>query len=86
MVSGAGDHNPHLRLVRALAITETIARQPGGAVARAVDKKRTVVKMSLIVVILFAVCWLPYHTYFILVYFVPSTWILDIQLTAPVGS
>ena len=42
-----------------LRLSESSMRQP--AVARAVEKKRKIVKMSLIVVILFVVCWLPYH-------------------------
>ena len=46
------------------------ARQP--AIARAVEKKRNIVKMSLIVVIVFAISWLPYHVYFLLVFFVPG--------------
>ena len=53
-----------------LRLSESSMRQP--AVARAVEKKRKIVKMSLIVVILFVVCWLPYHVYFILVFFIPS--------------
>ena len=53
-----------------LRMTSGTVRQP--AIARAVEKKRKIVKMTLIVVILFMVCWLPYHIYFILVFFVPS--------------
>ena len=53
-----------------LRMTSDTVRQP--AIARAVEKKRKIVKMTLIVVILFMVCWLPYHIYFILVFFVPS--------------
>merc|ERR1711872_533389 len=58
------------------------ARQP--AIARAVEKKRNIVKMSLIVVIVFAISWLPYHVYFLLVFFVPEIttlpWIEDVYL------
>ena len=53
-----------------LGMTNNTVRQP--AIARAVEKKRKIVKMTLIVVILFMLCWLPYHIYFILVFFVPS--------------
>jgi hypothetical protein len=59
---GGGDH--------LLSMSENTVRQP--AIARAVEKKRKIVKMSLIVVILFVVCWLPYHVYFILVFFIPG--------------
>ena len=58
-----------------LHMRENSTRQP--AIARAVEKKRKIVKMTLIVVILFVVCWLPYHVYFILVFFVPGlVWFL----------
>ena len=53
-----------------LGMNDNTSRQP--AITRAVEKKRKIVKMSLIVVILFMVCWLPYHVYFILVFFVPG--------------
>ena len=53
-----------------LGLQENSTRQP--AIAKAVEKKRKIVKMSLIVVILFVVCWLPYHVYFILVFFLPG--------------
>ena len=53
-----------------LGMNDNTSRQH--AVARAVEKKRKIVKMSLIVVILFMICWLPYHVYFILVFFVPG--------------
>ena len=53
-----------------LGMKDNTSRQP--AITRAVEKKRKIVKMSLIVVILFMVCWLPYHVYFILVFFVPG--------------
>ena len=53
-----------------LRMNENSSRQP--AIARAVEKKRKIVKMSLIVVVLFGVCWLPYHVYFIVVFFVPG--------------
>ena len=53
-----------------LGMMDNTFRQP--AIARAVEKKRKIVKMSLIVVILFMVCWLPYHVYFILVFFLPG--------------
>ena len=32
--------------------------------------------MSLVVVILFAVCWLPYHLYFLIIYLFPGTYII----------
>ena len=53
-----------------LQLNESSIRQP--AIARAKEKKRKIVKMSLIVVILFAVCWLPYHTYFIITFLIPG--------------
>ena len=53
-----------------LGLVENSVRQP--AIARAVEKKRKIVKMTLIVVILFVICWLPYHVYFILVFFLPG--------------
>ena len=59
-----GGGNPLLRM------SDNPSRQP--AIARAVEKKRKIVKMSLIVVILFVICWLPYHVYFIVVFFVPG--------------
>ncbi|XP_023340820.1 uncharacterized protein LOC111710878 [Eurytemora carolleeae] len=37
-----------------------------------IKSKRKVVKMMLFVVIIFCVCWLPYHTYFILAHLQPS--------------
>ena len=45
-------------------------RQP--AIERAIEKKRKIVKMSLTVVALFAICWLPYHIYFIIVFYKPG--------------
>ena len=57
-----------------LKLEENSSRQP--AIARAVEKKRKIVKMSLILVILFGVSWLPYHLYFIVVFFVPGKTIL----------
>ena len=53
-----------------LRMEENSARQP--AIARAVEKKRKIVKMSLILVVLFGIIWLPYHVYFIIVFFVPG--------------
>ena len=53
-----------------LQLSEHSSRQP--AIARAVEKKRKIVKMSLIVVILFGISWLPYHSYFIVIYFIPG--------------
>ena len=53
-----------------LRLEENSSRQP--AIARAVEKKRKIVKMSLILVILFGINWLPYHLYFIVVFFVPG--------------
>ena len=53
-----------------LGMKDNTYRQP--AITRAVEKKRKIVKMSLIVVILFMVCWLPYHVYFIIVFFLPG--------------
>ncbi|RWS28814.1 tachykinin-like peptides receptor 86C, partial [Leptotrombidium deliense] len=38
-----------------------------------VKAKKNVVKMLVTVVILFAICWLPYHVYFLYVYHFPST-------------
>ncbi len=35
---------------------------------RKLSSKRKVVKMFIVVVIIFAVCWLPYHVYFIYTY------------------
>ena len=40
-----------------LGMKDNTSKQP--AITRAVEKKRKIVKMSLIVVILFMVCWLP---------------------------
>ena len=48
-------------------------RQP--AIERAVKKKRKIVKMSLIVVVLFGLCWLPYHIYFIIIFYNPGDFI-----------
>ena len=53
-----------------LGLQENSTRQP--AIARAVEKKRKIVKMSLIVVVLFGICWLPYHVYFTVVFFFPG--------------
>ena len=54
-----------------LRMEENSARQP--AIARAVEKKRKIVKMNLILVAMFGIIWLPYHVYFIIVFFVPGT-------------
>ena len=54
----------------ALAMNSDRFMQP--AVERALEKKRNIVKMSFIVVTIFAICWIPYHVYFILVYFIPG--------------
>ncbi|KAK6169371.1 hypothetical protein SNE40_020439 [Patella caerulea] len=48
-------------------IGETVPMQ-----AERVKSKRKVVKMMIVVVIIFAVCWLPMHLYFILVNIFPS--------------
>ena len=53
-----------------LGLRRAASRQP--AVIRALEKKRKIVKMSLIVVSIFTICWLPYHIYFIVVFFVPG--------------
>ncbi|XP_076056208.1 tachykinin-like peptides receptor 99D [Oratosquilla oratoria] len=37
-----------------------------------IRSKRKVVKMMIVVVVMFAVCWLPYHLYFILYTYIPS--------------
>ena len=42
------------------------------ALARAQMEKRKLVKMFLIVVLMFAVCWLPYHVYFLYIFHDPS--------------
>ena len=54
-----------------LRMEENSARQP--AIARAVEKKRKIVKMNLILVAMFGIIWLPYHVYFIIVFYVPGT-------------
>ena len=54
-----------------LRMEENSARQP--AIARAVEKKRKIVKMSLILVVIFGIIWLPYHVYFIIVFYAPGT-------------
>ncbi|XP_030057666.1 substance-P receptor [Microcaecilia unicolor] len=43
-----------------------------------VTAKRKVVKMMIVVVCTFAVCWLPFHIYFLLQYFHPSLYQLKI--------
>ncbi|GAB6020055.1 Tachykinin receptor [Chamberlinius hualienensis] len=37
-----------------------------------VKNKRKVVKMMILVVIIFAICWFPYHIYFIIIYYEPT--------------
>ncbi|XP_038223023.1 tachykinin-like peptides receptor 86C [Zerene cesonia] len=37
-----------------------------------IRSKRKVVKMFILVIIIFGICWLPYHTYFIYTHFNPS--------------
>ncbi|KAG5878212.1 hypothetical protein JTB14_009777 [Gonioctena quinquepunctata] len=37
-----------------------------------IQSKRKVVKMMMIIVIIFAVCWLPYHIYFFVTFYFPS--------------
>ncbi|XP_020300124.1 tachykinin-like peptides receptor 99D isoform X2 [Pseudomyrmex gracilis] len=47
----------------------------GEATARQLENirsKRRVVKMMMVVVVIFAVCWLPFHVYFIVVSYVPE--------------
>ncbi|XP_033213177.1 tachykinin-like peptides receptor 99D [Belonocnema kinseyi] len=47
----------------------------GEATQRQLDNiksKRRVVKMMIVVVVIFAVCWLPFHVYFILTSYVPE--------------
>ena len=53
-----------------LHLDENSLIQP--ALTRARKKKRKVVKMRLIVVIVSAICWLPYHSYFVIVFFLPG--------------
>ncbi|GFX24572.1 tachykinin-like peptides receptor 99D [Trichonephila clavipes] len=36
-----------------------------------VNSKRKIVKMMIVVVVIFAVCWLPYHVYFLVAHHVP---------------
>ncbi|RZB84953.1 7tm 1 domain containing protein, partial [Asbolus verrucosus] len=49
-----------------------------------IRSKRRVVKMMMVVVIIFAVCWLPYHLYFIVISYFPeitsSTYIQETYL------
>ncbi|XP_011700827.1 PREDICTED: tachykinin-like peptides receptor 99D [Wasmannia auropunctata] len=47
----------------------------GEATARQLENirsKRRVVKMMIVVVVIFAVCWLPFHMYFIVTYYLPE--------------
>ncbi|CAG9864187.1 unnamed protein product [Phyllotreta striolata] len=37
-----------------------------------IKSKRKVVKMMMVVVTIFAICWLPYHFYFLVVFYFPS--------------
>ncbi|XP_074040996.1 tachykinin-like peptides receptor 99D isoform X2 [Leptinotarsa decemlineata] len=37
-----------------------------------IESKRKVVKMLITIVTLFAVCWLPYHVYFLVIFYFPS--------------
>ena len=39
---------------------------------RVVQKKRKIVKMSLIMVAVFTTCWFPYHLYFFMVFLFPG--------------
>ncbi|KAG8177128.1 hypothetical protein JTE90_012011 [Oedothorax gibbosus] len=36
-----------------------------------VNSKRKIVKMMIVVVVIFAVCWLPYHVYFLVAHHLP---------------
>lgn len=49
------------------AIGEDVEKQ-----ARTVMAKRKIVKMMIVVVIIFALCWLPYHGFFIVNYYLPT--------------
>ncbi|XP_050343422.1 tachykinin-like peptides receptor 86C [Nymphalis io] len=40
--------------------------------ADSIRSKRKVVKMFILVIVIFGICWLPYHTYFIYTHFNPS--------------
>ncbi|XP_053604017.1 tachykinin-like peptides receptor 86C isoform X2 [Plodia interpunctella] len=51
------------------------SRSIGELTQRQVDSirsKRKVVKMFILVIVIFGICWLPYHTYFIYTHFNPS--------------
>ncbi|KAG6458842.1 hypothetical protein O3G_MSEX011086 [Manduca sexta] len=51
------------------------SRSIGEMTQRQVDSirsKRKVVKMFILVIVIFGICWLPYHTYFIYTHFNPS--------------
>ncbi|XP_023232740.1 tachykinin-like peptides receptor 99D [Centruroides sculpturatus] len=56
------------------SIGECTARQ-----VENIKSKRKIVKMMIVVVFIFAVCWLPYHVYFILAHHLPA--IIDSDYT-----
>lgn len=49
------------------AIGENVEKQ-----ARALMAKKKIVKMMIVVVIIFALCWLPYHGFFVVNYYLPT--------------
>lgn len=49
------------------AIGEDVEKQ-----ARAMLAKKKIVKMMIVVVIIFALCWLPYHGFFVVNYYLPT--------------
>ncbi|XP_023012805.1 tachykinin-like peptides receptor 86C [Leptinotarsa decemlineata] len=66
---------PILLMTLSYAVMGTVlwgSRSIGEKTQRQVDSiksKRKVVKMFILVVLIFGICWLPYHSYFIYIYF-----------------
>merc|ERR1719334_1993988 len=60
-------------IARELWGQQAIGAVPTAVQIETIKSKRRIVKMMMTLVVIFGVCWLPYHIYFILSYTNPET-------------